>query len=327
MARRLTLEPCEWQLREPFVIARGSQDMQPTLLVTIADEDGHHGRGEACGVDYDGETVATMSDQVEALRPAIEAGLSREELQHRLPAGGARNAVDCALWDLKSRQSRRSLFDDVAFPQPTAFTIGMRSLEGYEAAARERADYPLLKVKVGSSNPISSIEAVRRGAPNPELIVDPNQAWSVEELKAFAPSLSQLGVVLIEQPIPVGDEQALAGWRSPVPLCADELVGTRADLPRVVGLFDCINIKLDKTGGLTEALLLAQDARALGLRVMAGCMAGSSLCMAPSLVLAPHCSFLDLDGPLLQAGDVTPALEYRSGWIARPAIGLWGSAS
>jgi L-alanine-DL-glutamate epimerase-like enolase superfamily enzyme len=320
------LERCEWQLREPFVIARGTQKTQPTLLVTIQDEDGHCGRGEACGVDYDGETLTSMIDEVEALRPAIEAGLSREELQHRLRAGGARNAIDCALWDLEADQSGRSLFEGVSFPQPTAFTIGMRSLTDYEAAARQRADYPLLKVKVGSGDPLAAIAAVRRGAPKAKLIVDPNQAWTVDALKALAPSLPHLGVVLVEQPIPIGEEQALSDWRSPVPLCADELVSTRADLQRAAGLFDCINIKLDKTGGLTEALLLAQEARALGLRLMAGCMAGSSLCMAPSLVLAPHCSFLDLDGPLLQVADVTPALEYQDGWISRPAIGLWGAS-
>jgi len=326
MARKLALDAYEWALREPFVIARGSQDTQPTLRVTIVDEDGRCGRGEACGVDYDGETVATMTGQVETFRPAIEAGLSREELQHGLPAGGARNAIDCALWDLEAQQGRSSLFDGIAFPQPTAFTIGMRSLASYETTARARANYPLLKIKVGRDDPLAVIAAVRRGAPKPKLIVDPNQAWTVDDLKTFAPALVQFGVVLIEQPIPVGHEQELVGWYSPVLLCADELVGTRADLPRAVGLFGCINIKLDKTGGLTEALLLADEARAVGLRVMAGCMAGSSLCMAPSLVLAAHCSFLDLDGPLLQVGDVTPALEYRNGWILRPAVGLWGSA-
>lgn len=326
MARRLVLEACEWALREPFVIARGSQDTQPTLRVTIVDEDGRCGRGEACGVDYDGETVATMTGEVEALRPAIEAGLSREVLHHSLAAGGARNAIDCALWDLEAQQAGSSLFDGIAFPQPTAFTIGMRSLASYEATARARADYPLLKVKVGRDDPLAAIEAVRRGAPKPKLIVDPNQAWTVDELKTFAPTLVRFGVVLIEQPIQVGHEQALFGWHSPVPLCADELIGTRADLARAIGLFDCINIKIDKTGGLTEALLLADEARAMGLRVMAGCMAGSSLCMAPSLVLASHCSFLDLDGPLLQVDDVTPALNYADGWISRPPLSLWGSA-
>jgi L-alanine-DL-glutamate epimerase-like enolase superfamily enzyme len=323
----LTLEPCEWQLREPFVIARGTQNTQSTLLVTIQDEDGHRGRGEACGVDYEGETLTSMTKEVEALRAVIEADLSRDELQCRLAPGGARNAIDCALWDLEAKQSRTSHFQGISFPQPTAFTIGMRSLEAYEAAARQRANYPLLKIKLGKGDPQACLEAVRRGAPKPKLIVDPNQAWSVDELKIFAPSLAQYGVILIEQPIPVGDEQALSCWQSPVPLCADELVSTRANLPRAAGLFDCINIKLDKTGGLTEAMLLAQEARALGLRVMAGCMAGSSLCMAPSLVLAPHCSFLDLDGPLLQADDVTPALQYHDGWISLPPISLWGGSA
>jgi L-alanine-DL-glutamate epimerase-like enolase superfamily enzyme len=325
MARRLTLRSREWVLREPFVIARGSQETQPTLAVTIEDEDGCYGHGEACGVDYQGETVATITAQVEELRPAIEAGLSRDQLQHRIPPGGARNAVDCALWDLEAQQTRRSLFYGVTFPLPTAFTIGMRSLDAYEAAARARANYPLLKVKVGRSDPLAAIKAVRRGAPKPKLIVDPNQAWTVDELRNFAPAFVEHGVVLLEQPIAVGEEQALSGWRSPIPLCADELVGTRADLPRVAGVFECINIKLDKTGGLTEALLLAAEARSMGLSVMAGCMAGSSLCMAPSLALAPYCSFVDLDGPLLQRDDVSPALSYQNGWISRPPLGMWGS--
>lgn len=311
MTRSLQLEACEWVLSEPFVIARGRQDTQPTIRVTIFDEDGLCGRGEACGVDYEGETVATMTAQVEVVRAAVEAGISRQSLQHQLSAGGARNAIDCALWDLEAQQGGSSLFDGIRFPRATA---------------RERAKYPLLKIKVGHDDPLAAIDAVRRGAPHSKLIVDPNQAWSVDDLMDFAPALFQLGVVLIEQPIPVGDEQALSGWHSPVPLCADELVGTRADLPRAAGLFDYINIKLDKSGGLTEALLMAEQARAMGLRVMAGCMAGSSLCMTPSLVLASYSSFLDLDGPLLQADDVAPALEYLDGWVSPPVTGLWGSA-
>jgi L-alanine-DL-glutamate epimerase-like enolase superfamily enzyme len=321
---KLSLDQFDWQLREPFVIARGSAATQPTLMVTIEDDAGHRGRGEACGVDYLGETLATMREQIDACRQSIESGLSREGLQQLLPAGGARNAIDCALWDLEAKQRGRSLFDGIPFPQPTAFTIGMRSLEAYEAAARLHARFPLLKVKVGTGDPLPAIAAVRRGAPQPRLIVDPNQAWTPADLKRFAPALVEHGVVLIEQPVAVGAETELAGWRSPIPLCADELIGTRKDLARAAGLFDCINIKLDKSGGLTEALLLAEEARQMGLWIMAGCMAGSSLCMAPSLVLAPLCSFLDLDGPLLQIGDVTPELTYRDGWIDRPPAELWG---
>ena len=324
MSFTLSFDEREWRLREPFVIARGSAVTQPTLMVTIEDEFGLRGRGEACGVDYHGENVATMRREVESCRREIEKGVSREVLQHLLPAGGARNMVDCALWDLEAKQSGRSLFDGLPFPQPTAFTIGIRSLDAYEESARQHAGFPLLKVKVGSDDPVPVVAAVRRGAPHPKLIVDPNQAWTSSELKRYAPALAEFGVVLIEQPVAVGAEAELAGWQSPVPLCADELVGTRDDLPRVAGLFDCINIKLDKTGGLTEALLLAEEARRMGLRLMAGCMAGSSLCMAPSVVLAPLCSFIDLDGPLLQTEDLMPALTYRDGWIDRPPAALWG---
>jgi L-alanine-DL-glutamate epimerase-like enolase superfamily enzyme len=324
MAWKLTVAACEWRLREPFVIARGSADIQPTILVTIEDDAGHRGRGEACGVDYDGETVATMAGEIEGCRAAVEAGLSREQLQELLPAGGARNALDCALWDLEAKQSARSLFESVPFPQPTAFTIGIRSLEAYESTARRFAGFPLLKVKVADGDPSAVVQAVRRGAPQPGLIVDPNQAWSPNDLKEYAPALAGLGVVLIEQPIPIGAETELRDWRSPVPLCADELVSTRADLERARGVYDCINIKLDKTGGLTEALSLASEARSSGFQVMAGCMAGSSLCMAPSLVLASICSFIDLDGPLLQDGDVLPRLVYQDGWIGKPSRELWG---
>jgi L-alanine-DL-glutamate epimerase-like enolase superfamily enzyme len=320
----LLLDEFDWRLREPFVIARGSAATQPTLMVTIVDDSGHRGRGEACGVDYHGETVETMRDQIDACRPMIECGVSRKELQQLIPAGGARNALDCALWDLEAKRRGHSLFDGMSFPQPTAFTIGMRSLDSYEAAARLHACFPLLKVKVGAGDPLPAVAAVRRGAPQPGLIVDPNQAWTPADLKRFAPALVEHGVVLIEQPVAVGAEPELAGWRSPIPLCADELVGTRSDLARAVGLFDCINIKLDKSGGLTEALLLAEEARTRGIKIMAGCMAGSSLCMVPSLVLAPLCSFIDLDGPLLQIQDVTPELTYTNGWINRPPAALWG---
>jgi len=324
----LSVETRRWPLREPFTISRSTMTEAEALVVTVHHADGHRGRGEGYGVNYAGETLASMTAQIEAARSAIEAGPTREALLSLLPPGGARCAVDAALWDLAAKRAGRSAFDlaGVAVPAPvhTAFTIGIRSLEGYEAAARARAWFRFLKVKVGSGHPLDAIAAVHRGAPGAALIVDPNQAWSVETLKALAPHLADLGVVLLEQPIKAGEEAGLDGYRCPVRLCADELIQDVDDLAKAKGRFDVINIKLDKTGGLTEALRLADAARAAGFGLMVGCMGGSSLSMAPAMVLAQQCEFVDLDGPLLQAEDWHYGLSYCDGLIALPERALWG---
>lgn len=324
MTLRLTVDRCSWAMREPFAISRGIETEQATVVVTLVDSAGCVGRGEACGVDYHGETQDSMVADVERCRAVIEAGVSLEALQSLLPAGGARNAVDCALWDLVAKQRGRSLFAGMRFPITTAYTIGIREIGAYEATSRRYAAYPVLKIKVDDSDPIAAIEAVQRGAPAAKLIVDPNQAWTPEQLKSLAPRLVGRNVVLLEQPIPVGAECSLDGWSSPIPICADELVNTCGDLDRVIGRFDVVNIKLDKAGGLTEALRLAELAREAGLQVMIGCMAGSSLAMAPGLIVAAHSTFVDLDGPLLHSRDVEHGLEYADGRISRPSSQLWG---
>jgi L-alanine-DL-glutamate epimerase-like enolase superfamily enzyme len=269
-----------------------------------------------------------MMAQIEALRPQLETGVSREHLLRLLPAGGARFAIDSALWDLEAKQSATSAFvlagADLPRSVSTAYSIGIRPTQAYEAAAAARADHTLLKIKVAGDDPLGAVAAARRGAPNAAFIVDPNQAWSVHALKTHAPALADLGVVLLEQPIPVGDEAELEGYECPIPLCADELVSDRADLQKAVGRFQVLNIKLDKTGGLTEALRLADAATVAGLDLMVGCMVGSSLCMAPALVLAQRCRFVDLDGPLLQSEDWPEGLSYNAGLIAPPRPELWG---
>lgn len=324
----LIIQSRSWPMREPFAISRGVQTEQPTVIACLVDAQGRRGRGEACGVGYAGETPEIMTAQIEAVRSQIQGDLTRQALRRLLPAGGARCALDSALWDLEAKQTGRSVFALAGIERPvsvtTAYTIGIRSNAAYEAAARGRASYRLLKVKVDGQDPVASIAAVRRGAPDAALIVDPNQAWSVETLKAIAPRLVELGVVLLEQPIPVGHEAGLDGYRCPVPLCADELINEAADLDKARGRFDVINIKLDKAGGLTEALDLAASATAAGFDLMVGCMAGSSLSMAPAIVLAQQCAFVDLDGPLLLAEDWPDGLNYENGVVQPPSPAFWG---
>jgi L-alanine-DL-glutamate epimerase-like enolase superfamily enzyme len=328
VSRTLTIEPRLWPMREPFAIARGVQTETETLIVTLVDEDGRRGRGEGCGVTYAGETLAGMTAQIEAVRSVIEAGVERKALIALLPRGGARCAVDAALWDLEAKRSGQSAFALAGIPTPrplnTAYTIGIRLAEAYERAAAARSRHAVLKIKVANEDPIAAIEAARRGAPRSAFIVDPNQAWSVEMLQDLAPRLVDLGVVLIEQPIRVGDEPALDGYRCPIPLCADELINDAADLAKARGRFDVINIKLDKIGGLTAGLELASAANAEGFDVMVGCMAGSSLSMAPAMILGQQCAFVDLDGPLLQAVDWPDGLSYADGVVHPPRPSFWG---
>jgi len=319
--------PQSWIMREPFVIARKAQTEQQAVTVILTGDGGTIARGEACGVDYAGETVASMTAQLDGVRAAVLAGAGRSDLPGLLPPGGARFALDVALWDLEAKATPggiAALTGIAMAPVTTAYTIGIRSVAEYEATARRFADFPLLKVKVNADDPIAAIAAVNRGAPDAKLIVDPNQAWTAIMLAAHAPILKNMGVVLIEQPVAVGAEASLDGWRSPIPLAADELVDSAADLDRAVGRFDVINIKLDKCGGLTAGLELADACKARGFGLMVGCMAGSSLCMAPALVLAQRCDFVDLDGPLLQSADWPDALTYHHGVVSPPTPALWG---
>lgn len=326
----LSLDACarHWVLREPFMISRQTITAVETVRVRLRDRHGVIGQGEATGMDYAGETAATMLAQIAAARDAIEAGVDRVGLLDLLPAGGGRFAVDSALWDLEAKQGAPDPFARCGVrPDPvnSAPTITMGSLDAYEAAARQSADAAWLKIKVGRNDPLSPVAAVRRGAPHARLIVDPNQAWPVDMLKALAPKMADLGVALLEQPIPVGDEAGLDGYRCPVPLCADEALNDIRDLPKIVGRFDAINIKLDKVGGLTAALGLADAATSQGLDLMVGCMLAPSLAIAPALVLAQRCRYVDLEAPPLLTADNPDGFVFAGGTVQRPYHpALWG---
>lgn len=326
MQRRLTIERRTWQLREPFVISRETYTTS-AVIVAYIQSGPHVGRGEAAGVDYHGESPDSMVAQVESVRGAIEAGASRAELQQLLPAGGARNALDAALWDLQAKETGTPVWNLAGVGNravASVCTIGIRTLDQYELRARELADYQWLKIKVSADRALDAIAAVRRGAPRARLVVDPNQAWDVDMLYGLAPSLAELRVDLLEQPVPIDAGAELTAGRCPIPVCADEAVDTAADLPRVLGHYDFVNIKLDKAGGLTAALELAHAARAAGLRLMVGCMNAGSLAMAPGMVVAQLCEVVDLDGPLLQSEDWPHAITYTDGVMSWPSPQLWG---
>lgn len=324
---KLSIDTRVWPLREPFVISRSTQTTCEVIVVHLA-AGGHVGRGEAVGVDYHGETIDSMREQIDGVRSVIERGVNRRELLEILPAGGARNALDAALWDLEAKQSGKSVWELAGIAQPrtisTCETIGIRSLAGYEARARALDRYEWIKIKVSEDKPLEAVAAVRRGAPAAHLVVDANQAWSVDTLQKLAPALAQLRVDLLEQPVRVNEDAPLARLELPIPVCADEPANTVEDLPRLVDRYDFVNIKLDKSGGLTAALDLAHAARAAGMRLMVGCMVGGSLAMAPGMVVAQLCEIADLDGPLLQAEDWPDGIEYRDGVMSLPSRKLWG---
>ncbi len=327
MKRTLKAYARSWRMKEPFVIARGSQSTVDAVVVELA-EQGVVGRGEAVGVPYRGETPATLMADIGRASEAIQEGADRQELLLLMPAGGARNALDAALWDLEARLNGLRAWQRAGMTQggavTTALTIGIRSIAAYEQAAAKLADHPWIKVKVERADPLEAIRAVRRGAPDAKLVVDANQSWSIADLRLLGPAMAELGVGLLEQPLAFGRDEELVGLNCPVPICADESINTIEDLPRLIGRYDFINIKLDKTGGLTAALDLARAAQRAGLRLMSGCMAGSSLAMAPAMVLAQLCEINDLDGPWLQEEDWPGGIVYQRGVMSPPWPAFWG---
>ena len=324
------ITPVRWQLSEPFKIARDTQLSVGTVHVELTDSHGRLGRGEAAGVDYAGETVASMTAQLESLRRIIELVdvLRPSEIQTILPAGGARNALDCALWDLRAKQTGVPVWKELGLTAPQrlacAYTIGIDSTAVVAAKARERRHFPLLKLKVDATANTELIRAVRAEAPGVKLIVDANASWSDDQLNALMPELSALKVDLLEQPLAPGRDACLAGRTFPIPIGADESCVDRDSIAELVGRYQYVNLKLDKTGGLTEALDCARLATANGLKLMVGNMCGSSLAMAPGALIATLCEFIDLDGPLLQSQDVEHALNYAEGWMSFPTAALWG---
>jgi len=327
----------EWPLREPFVIAGSTTESIVTVTVVL-EHGGARGWGEALGVDYLGETAASLHEQIEAQRAAIEATAATaveagresgevEALVSRLPAGGARNALDCALWDLRCKLARRTVWSLLGIAPRTvitAFTLSLDEPTAMAAAARRAAFCPLLKLKLDADDAAARLAAVRAARPDAELLVDANGSWSPALLADLAPALVAHRVALVEQPLPAGGDADLAGWDAPVPLCADESCQTAEDLDTVAARYRVVNVKLDKCGGLTAALRMVERCRELGLASMVGNMLGSSLAMAPAFVIAQHCRWVDLDGPLLQRSDRDAPMRYEGAVVYPPAPELWG---
>jgi L-alanine-DL-glutamate epimerase-like enolase superfamily enzyme len=325
--RRLEIADERWPLASAFVIARGAKT--EAHVVTATQHDGSAvGRGEAVPYARYGESVQSVLAELEHARAAMEAGADRAALQALLPPGAARNALDCALWDLETKRAGVPAWRLAGLPQPepvqTAFTLSLGTAASMAAAARAAADRPLLKLKIGGADDLDRVEAVRDAAPSSRLIVDANEALSFEDLRRLAPDFARLGVALIEQPLKAGEDEALEGYPCPVLLCADESIHTRAELSVCARRYGAVNIKLDKTGGLTEALALKREAQALGLSIMAGCMVATSLAMAPALLIAQGAAVVDLDGPLLLARDRVPGLVITGSMVAPPEPALWG---
>jgi len=327
MSLRCEIE--SWPLKRTFRITGHALDTVDVLVASIG-LDGHVGRGEAAGVYYFGESAPSMLRAIEDVRHKIEAGIGREALQSLLPAGGARNALDCALWDLEARRSGKSVWEltnIVPRVVTTFFTLGIESTPQLMAARAEEAfAYPILKIKVDGDQPVERVAAIRAARPDARLVVDANQGWSFSQLAEFAPKLAELGVSLIEQPLPRGADAPLEKYKSPVPLTADESCQHRGELDAAARRYQVINIKLDKAGGLTEALQLAKAIQDRGLQSQIGCRCGTSLAIAPAVVVAQLCSYAELDGHLLLERDRSPGLGCREGKIGIPDPLLWGGA-
>lgn len=326
---RLRAQIEQWPLVTPFRITGRTFTANEVIVVSL-EANGHVGRGEAAGMYYKNETPASMLAQVEAVRTVMEAGVSRESLQEILAAGGARNALDCALWDLEAKLSGRAAWQiaELGKPHPlvTTFTCGADHPQRMSEVARAYVGARAIKVKL-TGEPIDAdrVRAVREARPDAWIAVDANQGFTRNALERLMPVLVEMRVALVEQPFPVGQESLLDGWRSPIPIAADESVQCRSDIPSLVGRFNMINIKLDKSGGLTEGLAMARAARALGLDVMVGNAGGTSLAMAPAFLVGQLCNVVDLDGPVFQKADRAITVDYSDGKITCPD-GLWGNA-
>jgi L-alanine-DL-glutamate epimerase-like enolase superfamily enzyme len=320
---QITVTRDVFRLAEVFTISRGSRTEAQVLTVRITDG-GVTGWGECVPYARYDETLDSVTAEIEALPETFD----REALYDLLPAGAARNAVDCALWDLAAKQAGKRVWElaGLAAPGPeiTAYTLSLDTPEKMRAQAAKHARRPLLKIKLGTPDDMPRLEAVRAGAPNAEIIIDANEGWSAEVYADLAPHLLRLGVTLVEQPLPASEDEALIGMDRPVPVCADESCHDRSSLPALKGKYDMVNIKLDKTGGLTEALRLRDEARDQGYDIMVGCMVGSSLAMAPATLVAQGARVTDLDGPLLLAEDRDHALCFDAAGVHPPDANLWG---
>lgn len=310
-----------------FTISRGSRTEAHVVTVTL-EKDGVKGMGECVPYARYGESLDSVCDQIKSLTDAFAQGMDRIELQKALAPGAARNAVDCAFWDLEAKLAGKPAWQLAGLSSlssvVTAYTLSLDAPEKMQQAAEDNSARPLLKIKLGGEGDLERLRAVRAGAPNSRLIVDANEGWSATDYDALAPVMLELGVDLVEQPLPASDDAALEGRARPLPVCADEACHDRDSLADLKGKYDVINIKLDKTGGLTEALALKQAAIEQGFSIMVGCMVGSSLAMAPALLLAQDVGFVDLDGPLLLAEDRDTPIEFRGSDMYPAPSALWG---
>ena len=319
----ITVTEDRFRLAQSFTISRGSKTEARVVTVRLTRR-GVTGQGECVPYARYGETVESVHAQIESL----PQGITRDRLQTALPAGAARNAVDCALWDLEAKRTSRRVWDLAGLPAPgpvqTAFTLSLAPPDEMRAAAAANAHRPILKIKLGTPDDMPRLEAVRQGAPRARLIIDANEGWTPEVYTYLALHLVRLGVELVEQPLPAAQDDMLAEIARPLPVCADESCFDRASLAKLKGKYDVVNLKLDKTGGLTEGLLTRDLARDLGFRVMIGCMVGSSLAMAPAVLLAQGAEWTDLDGPLLLSEDRPNPLRYDAEGVHAPDANLWG---
>ena len=324
----LSVRQESWPLAKPFTISRGTKTAADVVVVELTGEDGIRGWAECVPYPRYDETVDGVIAQIQEQSNRIASGLSREELRATMPSGAARNALDCALWDLEAKRAGVRVWELAGLPTPepciTAETIGIDTPEAMGAAAAELRNAPLLKVKLGPDAVLTRMTTVRENAPAPRIIIDPNESWAIDLLADVAQPLNLLGVEMIEQPLKAGEDDALADFNSPVPICADEACHTADGLPALKAKYQMINVKLDKTGGLTEAIHLTRAAKELGFGVMIGCMVGTSLAMAPATLLGAYAEFVDLDGPLLMKQDRDHGLDFTDGMVSAPEAALWG---
>jgi L-alanine-DL-glutamate epimerase-like enolase superfamily enzyme len=323
----LTFAVERWPIVGSFAISRGAKTEAAVVIAELSDGN-VRGRGECVPYARYGETVEGVTAALEAMRPQFQQGLDRADLQRLMPAGAARNALDCALWDLAAKRAGRPAYELAGMPAPgpvtTAYTISLAEPAIMAQAAERAAHRALLKVKLGADGDTARIRAVRAAAPQATLIVDANEGWNDSNLAANLDACAQAGVALVEQPLPDGRDDVLARMKRPLPVCADESVHDRASLPALAGKYDAINIKLDKAGGLTEALAMLADAEQRNFSIMIGCMVATSLAMAPAVLLAQKARFVDLDGPLLLSADRPDGLRYIDSLVYPPSPALWG---
>ncbi|TCL73507.1 N-acetyl-D-Glu racemase DgcA [Rhizobium sp. BK251] len=327
MPRRLDTQMTSFPIAGAFTISRGAKTQADVVTCTIT-ENGLRGLGECVPYGRYGESIASVIAEIDAASAEIRAGATKVDLLEHMKPGAARNAVDCALWDLEAKQSGVPVADRVGIAQPkpltTAYTISLGEPETMAARAAENAGRALLKVKVGTADDESRIRAVRAAAPDAAIILDANEGWTEDNLAHHLRIAAKAGIALVEQPLPAGKDELLATIERPLLVCADESVHHTGDLAKLRSRYDAINIKLDKTGGLTEALAMKREAQRLGFRIMVGCMVGTSLAMAPAVLLAQDADFADLDGPLLLARDREPGLRYDASLVFPPERALWG---